>query len=651
MSSAEGARARPTGPALDPDAKPPLRSRLRYAFDNTMARGTSALIGWLAVVTLAMIGFFTIIILIAELAPDDGEGRPGIVGQAYDSLLRTLDPGTIAGDTGDWPFLLMMLLVTFGGLLIVSALIGVVATGLDAKINELRKGRSVVLERDHTLILGWSETIYTILAELEIANESEKDPSVVVLADQDKVEMDDLIRTKVHPKRTRVVTRSGSPIDLADLALVSPATARSIIVLAPESPEPDTEVIKTVLALTRGADHVDRDYHIIAEIHDPANLRAAGLVGGAETVLIDKRETVAKLVVHAARQSGASVAFLELLDFGGEEIYFNEDPDLHGRPYLDALLAYEDCSVIGVIDPKGLVELNPPNDRVIEPGDQLIAVAEDDAALAARTPFDGNVIEEAMVVTSPPDGRPESVLMLGWNRGAPAVITEFDQFLKPGSDLHVVAEEADAPVLVERCSGRMKNTKVTFQPGSTTDREALEALGLERFDHVIVLCHAGLNDPQRADARTLVTLLHLRDIAERRDAEFSIVSEMLDDRNRQLAEVTQVDDVIVSDKVVSLMMAQISENKHLAQVFTQLFSASGSEIYLRPAAEYVQPGAEANYATIVEAARRRGESAIGYRRGAHAHDAEADFGVAVNPPKSDPFEVDGADSVIVLAEE
>ena len=124
-----------------------------------------------------------------------------------------------------------------------------------------------------------------------------------------------------------------------------------------------------------------------------------------------------------------------------------------------------------------------------------------------------------------------------------------------------------------------------------------------------------------------MTLLHLRDIAERRDAEFSIVSEMLDDRNRQLAEVTQVDDVIVSDKVVSLMMAQISENKHLAQVFTQLFSASGSEIYLRPASEYVRPGAEANYATIVEAARRRGESAIGYRRGAQAHDAEADFGV------------------------
>jgi len=616
-----------------------------------MARGTSALVGWLAAVTLVLIGFFTIIVLVAELAPDDGEGRPGVVGQTFKSLLHALDPGTVAGDTGDWPFLVMMLLITLGGLFVVSALIGVIATGLDAKIDELRKGRSAVLERDHTLILGWSETIFTILSELEIANESEKDPSVVVLADQDKVEMDDLIREKVHPKRTRVVTRSGSPIDLNDLAMVSPATARSIIVLAPEAEEPDAQVIKTVLALTRGADHVDRKYHIIAEIHDPANLRAAGLVGGAEAVLIDKRETVAKLVVHAARQSGASVAFLELLDFGGEEIYFNEDPAFHGRPYGETLLAYEDCSVIGLIDEERRVELNPPHDRTIGPGDQLIAVAEDDAALAAGRPFAGSVIEGTITPGSPPNGRPESVLMLGWNRGAPAVITEFDQFLKPGSDLHVVAEQDEAPALIERCNGQMKNTKVTFQQGSTTDRDALEALGVERFDHVIVLCHAHIGDPQRADARTLVTLLHLRDIADRRGAEFSIVSEMLDDRNRQLAEVTQVDDVIVSDKVVSLMMAQISENKHLAQVFTQLFSASGSEIYLRPASEYVQPGAEANYATVVEAARRRGESAIGYRRGAQSRDAESDFGVSINPPKSEPFEVDGADSVIVLAEE
>ena len=39
--------------------------------------------------------------------------------------------------------------------------------------------------------------------------------------------------------------------------------------------------------------------------------------------------------------------------------------------------------------------------------------------------------------------------------------------------------------------------------------------------------------------------------------------------------------MIVSENVISLMFAQISQNRHLADVFTHLFSPEGSEIYLK----------------------------------------------------------------------
>ena len=64
---------------------------------------------------------------------------------------------------------------------------------------------------------------------------------------------------------------------------------------------------------------------------------------------------------------------------------------------------------------------------------------------------------------------------------------------------------------------------------------------------------------------------------------------MLDDRNRELAEVTEADDFIVSDKLLSLMLSQISENKHLKAVFADLFDPEGSEIYVKPAVDYVAP--------------------------------------------------------------
>jgi Trk K+ transport system NAD-binding subunit len=615
--------------------RPTPAQRLRYAFDNTMARGTPALIGWLALATLALIGFFTAVVLLADLAPGNRPGPRGAAGQAFESLLHALDPGTIANDPGGhWPFLIVMLLVTVGGLFVVSALIGVIATGLDSRIERLRKGRSVVLEDGHTLILGWSDTVFTVLSELEIANESRRRPSAVVLADRDKVEMDDLIREKVRPRRTRVITRSGSPIDLGHLALVRPERARSIVVLSPEEEEEsDAQVIKTILALTRGRGHRDRRYHIVAEIHDPANLSAARLVGGEEAVLIDKRETIARLVVHSARQSGASVAFTELLDFKGDEIYFREDPALAGGSFGDAVLAYEDCSVIGLIDAGGDVLLNPPGERRVEAGEQVIAVAADDARLAEARPLAATVDREAIVSAPSPRRRPESVLVLGWNAGAPAVIREFD-----------------ARASVERECRGVANTAVECREASPTALETIEEVGIDDFDHVIVLTAEGL-DSQRADARTLVTLLHLREIADRRDVGFSIVSEMVDERNRQLAEVTRVDDVIVSDKIISLMLTQISETRALARVFEELFSAEGSEIYLRPACDYLADGRETSYATLVAAALERGECAIGYRLGAQEDEPEREFGVRVNPPKSDRISLGAADRVIVLAEE
>jgi ion channel POLLUX/CASTOR len=651
MESARGS-GRGKRQASEIEGRPTVKQRLRYAFDNTMARGTLALVGWLGVATLALIAVFTAVVLVFDLAPANRPGPQGAVGQAFESLLHALDPGTIAGDPGGhWPFLVVMLLITLGGLFVVSALIGVIATGFDSQIEELRKGRSVVLEEEHTLILGWSDTIFTVLSELEIANESRKRPSAVVLADRDKVEMDDMIREKVRPKRTRVVTRSGSPIDLGDLALVRPEKARSIVVLAPEGDEePDAQVIKTVLALTKGKGHRERRYHIVAEIQDPAHLSAARLVSDGEAVLIDKRETIAKLVVHSARQSGASAAFIELLDFKGDEIYFREDPGLAGRTFAEALLAYEECSAIGVLDDSGRVLLNPPAERRIEQGERLIAIAADDSALLTATPNAGEV-DAGAIVSSPPAHRAaERILLLGWNRGAPAVIREFDQFLLSGSELLVVADEPGARDCVDRECADVANTRIEVREGAATDRATLEETGVEGFDHVIVLAAEGL-DAQRADARTLVTLLHLRDIAERHGAEFSIVSEMLDERNRQLAEVTRVDDVIVSDKIISLMLSQISENRELSQVFSELFAAEGSEIYLRPAADYLVPGKEVSYATVVEAARRRGECAIGYRQASGADDPGMDYGVRINPPKSGRVALIEADRVIVLAEE
>ena len=140
----------------------------------------------------------------------------------------------MGGDEGSRVYLLLMFLVTLGGIFIVSALISILTAGLDTRLALLSRGRSRIIERDHTVILGWSDQVFIVLSELIKANESTRRPCVAILADLDRIEMEEMIRQRVgRTGNTRVVCRRGDPLKSVDLDLVSPETARSIIVMAP----------------------------------------------------------------------------------------------------------------------------------------------------------------------------------------------------------------------------------------------------------------------------------------------------------------------------------------------------------------------------------------------------------------------------------
>jgi hypothetical protein len=194
------------------------------------------------------------------------------------------------------------------------------------------------------------------------------------------------------------------------------------------------------------------------------------------------------------------------------------------------------------------------------------------------------------------------------------------------------------------------NLAVELKRSDTTSRAALDALDVPSYDHVLVLGYSDTLPPQPADTRTLIALLHLRKIAEASGRHISVVSEMIDVRNRELAEVTRADDFVVSNKLVSLMLAQASENEYLSAIFDDLLDEKGSEFYMRPAADYIAIDRPVNFYTVAEAARRRGEVAIGYRKSNRdGSDGRRLGGVVVNPVKSETVQYQPADRIIVLA--
>ncbi|PZG44469.1 potassium transporter TrkA [Spongiactinospora gelatinilytica] len=618
-------------------ARATRQERLKYWFDNTMSKGTVALIGWLAAVSTAVIVLVSVLTI--WLTPREAADNNGLGGMLWSTLMHTLSPGKVAGDEGTPAYLALMLTASLGGLIIFSTLVGLLANGLKTKIEDLRKGRSRVVEQGHTVILGWSDQVFTIITELAKAHASQRGTVIAIMADEDKISMETEIRERVGDTgRTRVVCRTGRPTEPADLEMMNPGVARSVVVLSPQGEDPDAHVIKTLLALAkRSGDHPP----VVASITSSGNMAAARLAGGPAVHIVDSDDTASRLIVQSSRQSGVSVVCMDLLNFDNGEIYLRQEPKLAGMKYGEALLAYQTATIIGLRTPSSVM-LNPDMDTVIAEDDEIVLIAQDDSLirLAKETPV---VNEEAIVLTESPAPRPERTLLLNWNVRAPQIVRQMDGYVAPGSVLDIAATHPDAGSGLHG----LRNLKVNFKEYDTTDRFALESLGAGVYERVVVLSDDRYGT-QHADTRTLMTLLQLRDMQTVLAERYSIVSEMHDENNRTLAEVTKADDIVISDTVIGLLLAQLAENQHLAKVFGHLFDARGSEIYPRPAGDYVRPGAEIEFATVIESARRRGETAIGYRRGDKVNEAPS-YGVILNPDKSQKIVLGEDDYVIVLA--
>src|SRR5450759_420812 len=203
--------------------QPSRRERFRYWFDNSFAGGPLVMIGWLGLATLMLILAASGIVVLVRGIPEGTQ----VWQLLWNIMSQAITPNPV-DTTNPLAYMFVMLAVTLGRLFMVSILIGTLTSSIQGKVEDLRKGRSRVLENGHVIILGWSPQIYTILSELMIANENQKNARIVILADKDKVEMEDEIRQRIQMKgNTRIICRSGNPIDLTDLEIGSPHTAKS----------------------------------------------------------------------------------------------------------------------------------------------------------------------------------------------------------------------------------------------------------------------------------------------------------------------------------------------------------------------------------------------------------------------------------------
>lgn len=113
-----------------------------------------------------------------------------------------------------------------------------------------------------------------------------------------------------------------------------------------------------------------------------------------------------------------------------------------------------------------------------------------------------------------------------------------------------------------------------------------------------------------------------------------------------------VHDFIISNRFVSMLLAQVSENGDIKRVYDDLFQEEGSEIYLKPAPLYVTEfPVEVTYADMIGIAQKRQEVCLGVKIKALEQDMKRNFGIKLIPEKDKTYTLGPDDMLVVLAED
>ncbi|ALA96372.1 hypothetical protein [Leptotrichia sp. oral taxon 212] len=131
----------------------------------------------------------------------------------------------------------------------------------------------------------------------------------------------------------------------------------------------------------------------------------------------------------------------------------------------------------------------------------------------------------------------------------------------------------------------------------------------------------------------------------------NIVIEIYDEKNREIVELTEVSDYIISDTIISSVISQLSEEKRLYYVFDELLGGEGCEIYLFSADNYIEDfGREYTFKELSTIVANETSILLGYRDMTERVEKEKNYGVHLNVNKNQKIKLKKSDKLIVLFE-
>mmetsp|Transcript_4221 Transcript_4221/g.5566 ORF Transcript_4221/g.5566 Transcript_4221/m.5566 type:complete len:1055 (-) Transcript_4221:132-3296(-) len=567
---------------------------------------------------------------------------------------------------------------TIMGLLFAAVLTGFVVDAVMEKMNDLRKGKSAVMEWNHTLLIGWTDRSIAFIAQICLANESDGGGCIVVLSEFPKEDMEAELASTMNERDlrgTRVVFRTGSPLSAMDLRRAACETARSIVIMAAGDThsKADAATLRVVIALKTFTEMIG---HVVVEVLDKEMEHLMKIIGGEQIETLITYETLARMSLSSVKQPGIAVAYEELLGFDGDEFYTATWPHLAGKKFGSCVEYFPMAIAIGVVNNDGSVILNPSNDYPLAMDTGIIVIAEDDDSYeAVTTPY--SITSGSLPKMNADVDAPDRLLFIGWTDNVKGMLDILNTIFDPGTEVHLL-NRTPVEERLRRLSEQgldiethLYNLEVTHIVGDPAVWRTLRTIKLETYRCMLVISdERELGDLMASDSHNLACILLLRHHVEltavetNRNAEAStggmlrkekvraqedtkeeveeveikttpkqpIFCEILDTRTQKLIadhpSLGQSCHFLVSNRLISKVLAMVAEDRKVSKILTILLSGVTS-IMLKSSEIYVSPSERVSFFVVAKRAQRLNQICIGYQKKNRLND------IFINPKDKD----------------
>lgn len=588
------------------------------------------------------------------------------------AFLRLTDPGYLGDDVGNWQRLVSTILTISGYVVFMGTLVAILTRWLIAKMTDLERGLTPVTLRNHIVVLGWTSQTLPLLGELlgssgRMRRFLEKHDTsrlrLVVLSETASAHQVHELRNEpgIGRKARQIILRSGAAIQPDALQRVACLDASAVIVpsAAHEAGSlvtSDVETVKALLSIAAQARHLGAPLpFVVAEIQDVRKHPVIERAYPGEMEVVAGDATISRLMVQNILHPGLSEIYNELLTAGeGCEIYIRGGESVAGMTLGELASERPRAIVLGILKPAGKgwnVQMPAASGTRISEQDRIVLLARD----YAETDADAKATTLPLIDREQPIShaatfserveREHRVLVLGWNRRAPSLISEFSSYSRMRFEVDIVSvvPARERQQEIERYMGEQQGVICRHIEADYMVEGELRRVGPLNYDSIMLVSSDRLASGEEADARAMVGYLQLEDLLSEGGQRPQLIMELSDPDNRHLLGGHQ-SEMMISPMIVSHVLAQVALRRELRVVLDELFTVGGAEIQFRDPHDYPLP-ASADFQVLEKIVAARGEVALGvWRARANA------FGhhVALNPPRDEYLDLNASDRLIVL---